>query len=293
MNNVLKDSGEKLVAAVVPEKAHPFVLRRPVKDECKEETPERRNATLGRLPLEQERWAMEQELDENETPSGVDESASSGEQGQNLAMGPEVMDIVGGVSHCVGVSAVVDYSSCSSGVVGLSSLPCELSAEAVSFNPSMSMLSAGAIATCKGGTRDGKSEGSEQEQMQIIGVAEAGPFSAQQIRRMDREDNELASTFNYCKQDLDVWKQDMVRDAPLRTGRWEKEARVKRWQQSLEEELQTDTSVYPEESRKVYKVGWRPVWAVDPPGDTAFPPLLSMTGPLQSQKHGTALSGMR
>ena len=51
----------------------------------------------------------------------------------------------------------------------------------------------------------------------------------------------------------------MVRDAPLRKDQWEKEAGVKRWQQSLEEELQADTPLYTEENRKIYKVGWRPV----------------------------------
>ena len=79
------------------------------------------------------------------------------------------------------------------------------------------------------------------------------------------------------KKDLDVWKQDMVRDAPLRKDQWVKEAGVKRWQQSLEEELQADTPLYAEENRKIYKVGWRPVWAVDPPDDSAFSPLLGRT----------------
>ncbi len=81
----------------------------------------------------------------------------------------------------------------------------------------------------------------------------------------------------------------MVRDAPLRKDQWRAEATVKRWQQSLEEELQAHTPVYAQEIRKIYKVGWRPVWAVDPPDDSAFPPLLGRTGPAQSKSQGTAL----
>ena len=41
--------------------------------------------------------------------------------------------------------------------------------------------------------------------------------------------------------------------------------------------------------RKIYKVGWRPVWAVDPPDDSAFPPLLVRKGPAQSRSQGTVL----
>ena len=88
---------------------------------------------------------------------------------------------------------------------------------------------------------------------------------------------------------MDVWKQDMVRDAPLRKDQWEKEAEVKRWHQSLEEELQADTPVYAEESRKIYKVGWRTVWAVDPPDHSVFPPLLIRKGSAQSRSQGTVL----
>ena len=117
------------------------------------------------------------------------------------------------------------------------------------------------------------------------------------LRKRNIEEREITATLNYCswlpdwkpaaKKDLNVWKQDMVRDAPLRKDQWEAEAAVKRWQQSQEEELQADTPVYAEEIRKIYKVGWRPVWAVDPPDDSAFPQL--GRGPLLSKSQGTVL----
>ena len=156
----------------------------------------------------------------------------------------------------------------------------KLNAEATSFNPWNPWLAEG-------------DAGSKREQSLV-----ANDDLWEHFRKIYIEEREITATLNYCswlpdwkptvKKDLNVWKQDMVRDSSLRKDQWKAEVTVKRWQQSLEEELQADTPVYAQEIRKIYKVGWRPVWAVDSPDDSAFPPL-GRTGPLLSKSHGTAL----
>jgi hypothetical protein len=88
------------------------------------------------------------------------------------------------------------------------------------------------------------------------------------------------------ERDLDVWKPDKMCDS-LRMDQWNKERRVKRWQQMMEEELQAENPVYTSWTRLVYEIGWKPDWAVAPPGDSAFPPLPSRS--VQGRKHAKAM----
>ena len=88
------------------------------------------------------------------------------------------------------------------------------------------------------------------------------------------------------ERDLDVWKPDKMCDS-LRMDQWNKERRVKRWQQMMEEELQVENPVYTSWTRLVYEIGWKSDWAVTPPGDSAFPPLPSRS--VQGRKHAKAM----
>ena len=76
-------------------------------------------------------------------------------------MGAEVVDIMEGVSQGVGGGALVEHSSW----VTLSSLPCELSAEALPFLPLLSSVEASVTCT---GVRSNERIGQEQSAEEAV-----------------------------------------------------------------------------------------------------------------------------
>ena len=91
-----------------------------------------------------------------------------------------MIDIIEGVPQGVGGGASVEHP----GWVTLSSLPCELSAEAVPFLPLLSMSSAEASVTCTGARLDGR-------------IGQEQPAEEAVIQRRDMK--EELTAISYCR----------------------------------------------------------------------------------------------